>query len=254
MKFMDINLSPEDEKELNEFLNEWKKKELEKMAKALEENKKEEIKKVEEVLVDYKKELEEEYIDKVNVIIESIKPQLRKQILTEMNETNPDMLVMEKIKELIHPLLNESGKAYTNEINLLKKELDAFKRKEELTEGAKKKEELLSNYTDKTKNLIGKLMGEGSAIEMAEKYYEIVDYLQNSQEEELVEDEEVKEESIVEEKKEEIEEKENLELFDEDFQPTVETSTEQELKEQTEAKEQKRKNNFRSRILEYANS
>jgi hypothetical protein len=236
MNFLDIDLTPEDQKELSNILTEWKATELEKMSQALQEAKDNEINKIEESLVEYKQQLEEDYLDKVNVIIESLKPQIRKQVLVEMNETNPEMLVMEKIKEMMFPLVNESGASYTNEINLLKKELDELKQKNALSEGEAKKEKLLEGYSEKTRAIIDKMIGEGNAIEITEKYYEIIESFQ-----ELEEDDPIVEETekVLDENTEitEEESKEDVDIIDEDFEPTVETNTiDEETKRQEESK------------------
>jgi vacuolar-type H+-ATPase subunit B/Vma2 len=218
MKFLDIELTPEDQKELSQILKEWKDAELKKMTESLELLKQEEVKKIEESLVEYKEELEETYIDQVNTIIESLKPQIKKQVLTEMTDNNPNVIIMEKIKELVYPLLNESGKAYTNEISLLKKELEDVKKQNELKEGAEKKAQLLANYSPKTKILLDKMIGEGSKMQITEKFYEIIEAFQDNGNSDFVEKTETVEESF-------DDEEELLNVVNEDFKPTVETSS-----------------------------
>jgi hypothetical protein len=246
MKILDMDLTKEDQKELAELLSEWKETQKSEMKKAIKEAQEEKIGQIEEALVSYKEDLEEEYIDKVNTIIESLKPQIRKQILVEMSETNPETIVMEKIKELIFPLINEqSGKAYTNEIALLNKELAEIKKQKEISEGYAKKEKLLSTYSDKTKKILDKMIGEGSSEEVTQKFYELVEQFQEIEEgsEPITEEKEV----VTEEKKEEVE------LIDEDFKPTVETSTAQKIEEERKEKKQRNKNTFRDKILAYTN-
>lgn len=246
MKILDMDLTQEDQKELAGLLAEWKEAQKAEMKKALKEAQEEKISQIEESLVSYKEDLEEEYIDKVNTIIESLKPQIRKQILVEMSETNPDMLVMEKIKELIFPLINEeSGKAYTNEIALLNKELSELKKQKQISEGYAKKEKLLEGYTDKTRKILDKMIGEGSAEEVTQKFYELIEQFQDAEES----SEPIVEETVVEETKEE-------ELIDEDFKPTVETSTAETIVEEKKVKSEKKsvKNDFRNMILNYVNN
>lgn len=254
MNILDMDLTPEDKEAVANLFEEWRKEELDKMSVALNESKEEEIKKIEEGLISYKEAIEEEYVDKVNVIVESLKPQLKKQILVEMNETNPDLLVMEKIKEIMFPLVNEeSGKTYVNEISLLKKENEELKRQNELDEGEKKKGKLLEGYSAKTSKILDKMIGEGSATEITEKFYEVLESFDGFKEETDVEAEtnldaetQVAEgagETITTETPAEGE----VEIIDEDFQPTVETDTIEELEDSK--KEDSNINSFKKHVL-----
>lgn len=250
MNFLDMELSEEDSKSLSKILTEWKENELVKMKQSLTEAKEAELQDIEEALISYKSELENEYSDKLNAIVEGIKPQIKKQILTEMTDNNPDVMVLGKIKELVYPLINESGKVYTDEIATLRKELNDIKSKNALEEGEKKKEKLLEDYSGKTKALLSKLIGEGTAIEITEKYYEVVESFNEIEGKEALnestdddddysdEDEdsdETLEESVTEDKEE---------LLDEDFKPTIERKDEKPV-------EGKKMNSTKRAILGY---
>lgn len=252
MDFLDMELSPEDQKGLSKILTEWKEKELDKMKKALEETKEAELQEIEEALISYKEELDNEYTDKLNAIVEGIKPQIKKQIITEMSDNNPDMMVLGKIKELVYPLINESGKAYVDEVATLRKELNDIKAKSALEEGESKKAKLLEGYSEKTKNILSKLIGEGTAIEITEKFYELVESFNELDGKESLnesvddDDEDYDDEDDDIEGDEELDESEDSKetLIDEDFTPTIEKKNDEIVKTAS-----KRVNNFKSAIL-----
>jgi hypothetical protein len=250
MDFLNINLSEDDQKILLNILQEWKDKELEKMQLVLEQVKNEEITKINEHLTSYKEELKEEFIDKTNNIIESIKPKIRKEILLEMNETNPDIIVVNKIKDLVYPLVNESGTKYVNEITLLKNELNEMKKQQSLLEGAKKKQELLKGYSEKTRFILDKMIPEGTVEEVTEGFFNVIEGFENNFDEK---------DSITEQSNETLDKfknykkKKKVEIMDEDFNPTItsDTLTEEILKQERmkQIDEEVNQFSFRKKIL-----
>lgn len=205
---LDMDLKPEDEKMLRETLETWK----EEMAQHLEEENERKIQeKLEELEVaaaEYKEELKEEFADKLVVALDEMRDELRSEIIAEMVKSNPEIQILEKIKELVAPTLNEEyfQNVYADELISLKEQNDQLKEKIALDEGAKTLAELVAPYSRKTQNIIISLIKPGDAEAVTEQFYDIIENLEAINEEDKDEDETMEDEGDEEDKAEDKEE------------------------------------------------
>jgi hypothetical protein len=119
-----------------------------------------------------------------------MRDEIRADVVAEMVKSNPEIKILEQIKELIAPTLNEEyfQNAYADELITLKEENDALKEKVSLEEGAKTFAELLTPYSKKTQNIIISLVKPGDAESITEQFYDIIENLEAIYEEEDEED------------------------------------------------------------------
>lgn len=205
---LDMDLKPEDEKMLRETLETWK----EEMAQHLEEeNEKKVQEKLEELEVaaaEYKEELKEEFADKLVVALDEMRDIQRSDIISEMVKSNPEIQILEKIKELIAPTLNEEyfQNVYAEELITLKEQNDELKSRISLDEGAKTLAELVAPYSRKTQNIIISLIRPGDAEAVTEQFYDIIENLEAINEKEEEEDETMEDEDEDEVEKEDKDE------------------------------------------------
>lgn len=194
---LDMDLDPENEKLLRETMETWKEEtylHLEEKANVKLEEKLEEL---EVANVEYKEQLKEEFADKLVVALDEMRDEIRADVITEMVKSNPEIRILEQIKELIAPTLNEEyfQNAYADELITLKEENDSLKEKINLEEGAKTLAELLTPYSKKTQNIIISLVKPGDAESITEQFYDIIENLEAIYEEDDAEEDDVEDDA-----------------------------------------------------------
>jgi hypothetical protein len=220
-----MELSPEDEKALRESLSTWKEEVYAQMLEEVEEVKAKKIEELEEANIQYQEELKEEYTEKMLDALEEMREQVKTEVLSEMVDSNPELHILEEIKELIAPTLNEDylGNVYSEQVSTLIEENNELKEQIRLEEGAKTLAELLAPYSEKTQRIILSMMNEGGPEEVTEQFYELIESLKG-----VDEDDEDLEDDYDEEFDDEFEEDEDLEDEDvdedeeEDFESYIE--------------------------------
>ena len=117
-KILQMELSLEDEKALREKLTSWKEEVYTQVLEEVEEVKAQKIEELEEANIQYQEELKEEYTEKMLEALDTMREQIRTEVLSEMIESNPELYVLEEIKKLVAPTLNEEyvGNVYTEEL------------------------------------------------------------------------------------------------------------------------------------------
>ena len=107
-------------------------------------------------------------------------------MLAETYENNPELQVLETIKELVAPTLDEDylGNAYANELQTLREKIEELEEEKSLEEGAKKLAELISPYSERTQKILISLIKEGGPDEITEQFYNLIENLEEEEDEE----------------------------------------------------------------------
>ena len=110
-----------------------------------------------------------------------MKDAIHAEMLAEVYESNPELKVLESIKEIVAPTLDEEylGNVYTSELRDLREKVEELEEERELEEGAKKLAELLSSYEDRTKNIITSLIRPAGPEDIVEQFSELMETLED---------------------------------------------------------------------------
>ncbi len=243
-------LSPEAESLLREKLETWKEEVTASLMEEVEEEKEKMIQELEEANLEYREKLKEEFAGKLLDALKEAKDVIRAEVLAETYENNPELQVLESIKELIAPTLDEDylGNAYANELQTLREKVEELEEEAKLNEGAKTLAELVAPYSEKTQNILISLINEGGPEEVTEQFYELIKNLEGLEEsdddedfedeEEVIEDEDEDEEDYDDDDEEDDdEEDEEDEEADEDVEEDFDTY----IKEGVEGEEEEKK-------------
>jgi hypothetical protein len=178
---LDRELNEEEEKVLRESLENWKEETYAQMMEEVETLKEQKIEELEEATISYKEELKEEFANKMITALNEMRDEIKAEVLAEMVESNPEIQVLEKIKEVVAPLLGEDyyANTYAESITTLQRKIDELEGDQELEEGAKTLAGLIAPFSEKTQNLILALIKEGNSEEVTDQFYTIVENLEN---------------------------------------------------------------------------
>lgn len=233
---LNMELTEEQQTALVSSLEEWKESVYSEINEELEASYQTKVEELEEASIAYRETLKEEYSDKLIEALNDMRAEIKAEVVSEMTTNDPSFKILEEIKKLVAPTLNEEyvKNVYLEELTTLREQVETYKREEELAEGAEVLESLIENYTDEVKILLRTLINEGTAEEVREKYWEIVEGLEvfNEDEDEDEEDDEYEDEE--DESEEETEE---------------ESSTEEDEEIEEETKTKKKGNSLREEIL-----
>ena len=191
-EILNMELSEDDANLLRESLVAWKEEVYANLLEEVAELKTKKIEELEEANRQYQSELKEEYSNKMIEALSEMKEDLRSDVLAETVASNPELQVLEKIKELVAPTLSEDylGNVYVEQIQNLREENEALIREIELEEGAETLAELISPYSSKTQNILLSLIREGNAEEVTEQFYELIESLEEAAKDDDDDDEE----------------------------------------------------------------
>ena len=203
---------------LKESINAWKEEMMAKLQEEVEQAKNDKIEELEEANIAYREELKEEYSDKLIAAINDLRESVKAEVTAEVIKNNPELKILEQVKELVAPLLNEDFRedAYSDTITQLSEENEALRREQEITEGAQTLAELLSPYSEKTQKLVLSLIKEGSPEEVTEQFYTIMESLQEVFAEEDDDEEEEEDDKNSKSDEEDDDEEEDDESDDDD--------------------------------------
>jgi len=185
VNILERDLSTEDEELLRESLNSWKEEVTQSLMEEVEEVREQRLEELEETNVEYREKLKEEYASKMIEALKEMREELRADAIAEMYDNNPELAVLENVKEIIAPTLNEEyvGNAYAEEIQTLKEKIDELESEKNLDEGAKKLAELISPYSEKVQNILISLIKEGGPDEVTEQFYSLIENLEEDEDE-----------------------------------------------------------------------
>ena len=217
-EIQEMELSPENEALLRESLTAWKEEVYAEILEEVEKVKAEKIEELEEANSVYLSQIKEEYAEKFVKGLDEMKQVLRAEIISEMVDTNPELQILEKVKEIIAPTLNEEyiGNIYAEEIKTLREENEILKRNAELEEGARTLAELLEPYSDTTQKIVLSLVKEGNSEEVTEQFYSLIEGIELLEAKEKSKDEEEKEEDDEEEEEDDEDDDEDDDDEEED--------------------------------------
>ena len=165
---------------LKETIESWKEEMVAKLQEEVEQAKNAKIEELEEANIAYREELKEEYSDKLFAALEDLRESVKAEATSNVIKNNPELQILEQIKELVAPLLNENyvDDTYSNTIAKLQEELEELRHEKELREGAETLSDLLSPYSKKTQQLVLSLIKEGTPEEVTEQFYNIMESLE----------------------------------------------------------------------------
>jgi hypothetical protein len=181
LSLLDQELDEGSAKFLEESLNSWKEATAQQLMDEFEQVKQEKIEELEEENLSYREELKEEYAEKMLSALEELKESVRAEITASVLQNNPEIKILEQIKELVAPVINEDyrSNAYEDSILTLQTENEELKRQIELTEGAKTLATLVAGYDAPVRNLIVSLIKEDGPDGVTNQFYEILESLEN---------------------------------------------------------------------------
>lgn len=181
LSLLNEELDEESANYITEAIQSWKEEVMAQLQEEVERAKADKLEELEELNLKYREELKEEYSDKLTTALAELKESVKADATANVLKNNPELKILESIKELVAPLLNEDFRenTYSDTIAQLAEENEALRREQEITEGAQTLAELLAPYSDKTQKLVLSLIKEGSPEEVTEQFYTIMESLQD---------------------------------------------------------------------------
>jgi hypothetical protein len=191
LNLLDEELDAESQKYIQESLDNWKESVVNNLIQEMEEVKQAKIEELEEQNLAYRAELKEEFTEKMLANLEELKESIRAEVTAEVIRNNPELKILEQVKELVAPLLGEEyrNSTYEDAIFKLSQENEQLKREQEINEGAKTLANLLAPYSENVQKIVVSLIKEGSPEEVTEQFLNIYDSLSNIFEAEKADDE-----------------------------------------------------------------
>src|SRR5574344_109547 len=152
LNLLDTDLDEQSQKYIQETLESWKESVTNQLMEEVEQIKAEKLEELEEENQAYKEELKSEYADKMIEGLQELKESVKADVTASVVKENPEIKVLEQIKQIIAPLISEDYRdnTYEDTIAKLSEENDQLKREQEISEGAKTLANLLAPYNDKT--------------------------------------------------------------------------------------------------------
>lgn len=179
INLLDNSLDEASQKYIQEALENWKESVSNQLIEQMEEVKAAKIEELEEENQKYREQLREEYADKMMAGLSDLKEKMKAEITAKVVKDNPELKILEQIKEAVAPLLNEEYRdiTYSNSLAALSEEVEELRREKALSEGKETLADLLAPYTDKTKRMVSALIKEGTSDEVTESFYNLVENL-----------------------------------------------------------------------------
>ena len=186
INLLDNSLDEASQKYIQEALENWKESVSNQLIGQMEEVKAAKIEELEEENQKYREQLREEYADKMMAGLSDLKEKMKAEITAKVVKDNPELKILEQIKEAVAPLLNEEYRdvTYSNSLAALSEEVEELRREKALAEGKETLTDLLAPYSDKTKRMVSALIKEGTSDEVTENFYNLVENLPELFEEE----------------------------------------------------------------------
>ena len=240
INLLDNSLDEASQKYIQEALENWKESVSNQLIEQMEEVKAAKIEELEEENQKYREQLREEYADKMMAGLSDLKEKMKAEITAKVVKDNPELKILEQIKEAVAPLLNEEYRdvTYSNSLAALSEEVEELRREKALAEGKETLTDLLAPYSDKTKRMVSALIKEGTSDEVTENFYNLVENLPELFEEEN-KDEDDDEEDYEDDDQNDDENKDDDEDGDEDDEDDEEDNKKKKGKKSEEDDEDK---------------
>lgn len=181
LSLLNEELDEESATYIQESIENWKESVMAQLQEEVERAKADKLEELEELNLRYREQLAEEYSDKLTTALAELKESVKADATASVLKNNPELKILEQIKDLVAPLLDENFRenSYSDTIAQLAEENAALRRECEITEGAQTLAELLAPYSDTTQKLVLSMIKEGSPEEVTEQFYTIMESLQN---------------------------------------------------------------------------
>ena len=178
---LEMDLDEASAKYLQESLDSWKEGMMAQFLEEVEALKQSTIEELEEENIAYKQSLKEEYADKFITALSEMREEIKAEVIAETVQNNPEIKVLEKIKEIIAPVISEEyrEKEYGDSIAVLKAKIDELEKEKELQEGARTLASLIAPLSESTQNLVLSLIKEGSPEEVEDQFNNILESLES---------------------------------------------------------------------------
>lgn len=207
LSLLNEELDEESATYIQESIENWKEGVMAQLQEEVERAKADKLEELEELNLKYREELAEEYSDKLTTALAELRESVKADATASVLKNNPELKILEQIKELVMPLLDENFRenSYSDTIAHLAEENAALKREQELMEGAQTLAELLAPYGEKTQKFALSVIKEGSPEEVTEQFYNLMESMQDI----FGEDDSKKDDSDDEDDKDDKDEKED---------------------------------------------
>jgi len=178
---LEMDLDEASAKYLQESLDSWKEGMMAQFLEEVEALKQSTIEELEEENIAYKQSLKEEYADKFITALSEMREEIKAEVIAETVQNNPEIKVLEKIKEIIAPVISEEyrEKEYGDSIAVLKAKIDELEEEKDLQEGARTLASLIAPLSESTQNLVLSLIKEGSPEEVEDQFNNILESLES---------------------------------------------------------------------------
>lgn len=183
---LEMDLNEEQEQVLREELEKFKEEVYSNMLEEVEQLKKEKISELEEANKEWRSEVKKDYAERMLDALSEMREELKSEVTAELIESNPELHILESIKELVAPTLNESfvKNTYAQELVTLRKKLEQLEEERKLEEGARTLADLIRPYSKKTQNILISVINEGGPEEVTEQFYKILESIDELDEDE----------------------------------------------------------------------
>ena len=178
---LEMDLDETSAKYLQESLDSWKEGMMAQFLEEVEALKQSTIEELEEENIAYKQSLKEEYADKFITALSEMREEIKAEVIAETVQNNPEIKVLEKIKEIMAPVISEEyrEKEYGDSITVLKARIDELEEDKRIQEGAKTLASLIAPLSESTQNLVLSLIKEGGPEEVEEQFNNILESLES---------------------------------------------------------------------------
>jgi hypothetical protein len=244
MSLKDINLTEEQQEQLQKKLDAWKlnetKKIEEKYTEKYEQMEAQLKEEYEELVSEIKENMKKVYTKRFNKALKEMYEEIKAEVMVE-SLNSPESKALEEVKATVYPLINEAtAKRHKDEFSKLAEMYEGLLEDHELLKGENKKRQLVESLSPDVRKVVVKLLGEGTEEEIVEKFSVIKKALKEEVEShtEAIE-EDIEDDDDVDNDEEEIVIKRNInEDEDEDEGESLNESSEEDDQFQKDLKEQ----------------
>jgi hypothetical protein len=173
---LSLEISEEVAEQLSEALVSWKEEYASNLEEKNNEILEEKLQEIDEMNERWREEMAEEYSEKFISMLSEMRDEVKANVLAEFVDTDPTYKLMEEIKRLVAPTIDEeyTKNIYLEELLELRSQVSRLEEEKELEEGKRTLEELIENYDDKIKPLLREFIGAGSPDEVEDKFYKLI--------------------------------------------------------------------------------
>lgn len=174
---LEMDLNEDQERALRETLESFKEEVYSNLLEEVEQLKQEKIIELEEANEEWRTGVRKENTERMLDALSEMRTELKAEVTAELLESNPELNVLENIKELIAPVLDESfaKNTYAQELVTLRKKVEDMEEERRLEEGARTLADLIRHYSKKTQNILISVINEGGPEEVTEQFYKILE-------------------------------------------------------------------------------